>query len=364
MTVQKITRRRFIGSVSAAAAGYAALGLHPVAKAEITGRSGKEIVSIVRIKDGNIPRAVEEAIDLLGGIKKVTHGKDRIILKPNLVIESPDCTTKLPVIKTLARLMKDAGKEVIIGEGSAAAYNFNVRDNEIFRTKNKEILDDMQQYVFDTLGYSDMAKSLHVPLINLHTGDMAEVALKNGFIDQSVRIHKSLTEVDLVCSVPIMKTHTLATVTLAMKNLIGLYPGSEYYTVRSWLHDRAAESGSPGVAYEVLDINRAVNTGLSVIDASTAMEGDGPTSGTLVDMGLIIAGTSPLATDMVGSSLMGFELNEIPALLLAHQSGMLPMVMDDIEIRGQHIDACKRNFARPTIYQWTDISSVFGAREI
>jgi uncharacterized protein (DUF362 family) len=43
-----------------------------------------------------------------------------------------------------------------------------------------------------------------------------------------------------------------------------------------------------------------------VIDATTAMEGNGPFGGQLVDMGLIIAGTSPLATDMVGSAIMGF----------------------------------------------------------
>lgn len=42
-------------------------------------------------------------------------------------------------------------------------------------------------------------------------------------------------------------------------------------------------------------------------------------------MGLIIAGTSPLATDMVGASLMGFELNEIPAITLSHKTGMLPV---------------------------------------
>ena len=58
------------------------------------------------------------------------------------------------------------------------------------------------------------------------------------------------------------------------------------------------------------------------------MEGNGPSDGTLVDMGLIIAGTSPLATDMVGTLLMGFDLDEIPAISLAHQTGMLPVSMD------------------------------------
>ncbi|MFH0843726.1 MAG: DUF362 domain-containing protein [Bacteroidota bacterium] len=360
----KISRRRFISTASAVAIGSATVGLNPVDGWSLTGKSKKEIVSIVRIKDGNIAKAVEEAIDLLGGIRTMTNGKNRIMLKPNLVTASIDCTTKVVVVRTLAQLMRKAGKEVIIGEGSAAAASFNVINGELFRTRKREILDGMQQNVFDTLGYSEMARALNIPLINLHSGDIVNVPLKNGLAAKSVKIHKSLTEIDLLCSVPMMKTHVLATVTLAMKNLIGLYPGTEYYAVRSWLHDRAAEAGSPGVAYEVIDMNSAVKTGLSVIDASSAMEGDGPSDGSLVDMGLIIAGTSPLATDMVGASIMGFELNEIPAIVLAHKTGMLPTSLDNIEIRGLSIDQSKRKFVRPNIYKWTDVSSSFGAKEL
>jgi len=363
MRRNRISRRKFVSTATLAALGSSAFGLNLYDRNNYI-KSEKDIVSIVRVKDGNISRAVEEAIDLLGGIRTVTRGKNRIMLKPNLVTSSTDCTTKVIVVGTLARLMKDAGKEVIIGEGSAAAANFNVINNEVFRTKKRDILDGMQQNVFDILGYSEMAKSLNIPLVNLHSGDIVEVPLKNGFAAKSVKIHKSLTDIDLLCSVPMMKTHTLATVTLAMKNLIGLYPGTEYYSVRSWLHDRAAEAGSPGIAYEVLDINNAVKTGLSVIDASTAMEGDGPSGGSLVDMGLIIAATSPLAADMAGASLMGFESAEIPSILLAHKTGMLPVSLDDIEIRGLSIDKCKRKFVRPNIYKWTDASFSFGAREL
>jgi uncharacterized protein (DUF362 family) len=360
----KISRRKFICTVSTATVGSATFGVNLVFGNSLIERSGKEIVSIVRIKDGNIAKAVDEAIDLLGGIKEVTRGKNRIMLKPNLVADSPFCTTKPIVVKTLAQLMQKAGKEVMTGEGSAAASKFNVINNETFRTRKREILDDMQQHVFNTLGYSEMAKSLNMPLINLHSGEIVEVPLKNGFAAKSVKIHKSLTEVDLLCSVPMMKTHSLATVTLAMKNLIGLYPGTEYYSVRSWLHDRAAEAGSPGIAYEIIDMNNAVRTGLSVIDASTAMEGNGPMDGTLVDMGLIIAGTSPLATDMVGASLMGFELNEIPAIVLAHKTGIFPPALNDIEIRGLRIEQCERQFVKPDVLKWTDINKFWGVKEL
>jgi uncharacterized protein (DUF362 family) len=359
-----ISRRKFVCSATIATAGSAILGLNSIYGSIGSQGSRKDVVSIVDVKNGNIPGAVEEAIDLLGGIESVTKGIDSVLLKPNLVAPDKRCTTKPEVVKTIAKLLKTSGKEVMIGEASAAAESFNVIGNETYRTRKKEILDRMQKHVFDTLGYTEMAKSLNIPLINLHSGDIIEVALNDGFAAKSVRIHKILSEVDLVCSVPMMKTHTLATVTLAMKNLIGLYPGTEYYSVRSWLHDRAAERGSTGVAFEVLDMNRAVKTGFSVIDASNAMEGNGPFDGTLVDMGLIIAGTSPLAADMIGATLMGFEINEIPVLSLAHKSGMKPATLDDIEIRGLSIGQTRRNFVKPHVSKWTDINKFWGIKEL
>ncbi len=363
MKKSKISRRKFIGTASALAVGSSVLGLKPVIGGSAVG-GPLEIASIIRIQNGNVPKAVEEAIDLLGGVRSVTRGKSRIMLKPNLVADSASCTTKLSVVKTLAQLLKKAGKEVTIGEGSAAASSFNFINNENYRTRKQEILDKMQQHVFDVLGYTEMAGSLNVPLINLHSGDIVEVALKNGLAAKSVKIHKSLTETDLLVSVPMMKTHVLATVTLAQKNLIGLYPGTVYYSVRSWLHDKAFETGSEGVAYEVIDMNNAVRTGLSVIDASTAMEGNGPSDGILVDMGLIIAATSPLTADMVGATLMGFDPDEIPAIVLAHKTGKLPLKLEDIDVRGLKPEQCKRRFVRPTLYKWTDINKVWGVKEL
>jgi len=360
----KISRRRFIGTASAAALGSAAFGLNFDHEESPTGSSKKDIVSIVRIKDGNIARAVEEAVDLSGGIKAVTRGKNKIMLKPNLTGDSPAITTNLIVVKTLAGLLQKAGKEVMIGEGSAAASSFNLIDNVIYRTRKQEILEGLQKHVFDTLGYTEMAQSLNIPLINLHCGEIVEVPLKNGLVAKSVKIHRSLTEIDMLCSVPMMKTHVLGIVTLAMKNLIGLYPGTEYYAVRSWLHDRAAEAGSQGVAYEVIDMNNAVKTGFSVIDASTAMEGNGPSDGTLLDMGLIVAGSSPLATDMIGATLMGIDFNEVPAIVLAHKMGMQPDSLDKIEIRGLKIDQCKRQFVKPEIMKWTAINKFWGVKEL
>ena len=178
MKKNNISRRRFIGSAATLAIGSATFGMNLSDGRSMNTPAKKNIVSIVRVKNGNIARAVEEAIDLLGGVKSVTSGQDRILLKPNLVAPDKKFTTKPEVVKAVAQLLQIAGKEVMIGEGSAAAESFNSFGNEQFVTKKRQILDGMQKYVFDTLGYTEMAESLNIPLINLHSGDIVEVPLR------------------------------------------------------------------------------------------------------------------------------------------------------------------------------------------
>ena len=96
-----------------------------------------------------------------------------------------------------------------------------------------------------------------------------------------------------------------------------------------------------------------------VVDASMAMQGQGPSvsrGGQLVKMDLIIAGTNPLATDMVAAAIMGFHPEEISTFVWAWNAGMRPSSLNDIEIRGERIQDVRRNFLRPTVYPWAVIS--------
>ena len=81
-------------------------------------------------------------------------------------------------------------------------------------------------------------------------------------------------------------------------------------------------------------------------------------------MGVIVAGTNPLATDMVAAKIMGFESGEIPTFEWAIKSGMAPTKIADIEIRGEKIESVQRKFVRPNVVPWSDISSLWGVQEI
>ena len=348
-------RRNFLKTTLAGSIAFLA-GVYPF--------TNPSIVSVVRIRNNEIKCAIESAIRLIGGVNEIMNGKSKIMLKPNLVSPYIRCTTKPEIIKALAEIFISAGKEVSIGEGSAVVNGFNFKNGVQYRTKNEDILNRMQQYVFDQLGYTKLAHDLQISLINLHSGDLVDVAIKDGLMFDKITVHKSIAETDLLCSVPMMKTHVLATVTLGMKNLIGVYPGTKYYSVHSFLHDHAADAGSPGIAYEIIDMVRASKMGLTVIDASTAMEGNGPSEGELIKMNLIIAGTNPLAVDIVASKIMGFEVEEIPTFEWAVKSGMKPASINEIEVRGESISNVCRKFKRPEIVPWKTINKFWGVEEI
>jgi uncharacterized protein (DUF362 family) len=324
----------------------------------------RPVVSIVRVKNDKVGLAVEEAIDLLGGMKRVAKGKHTVMLKPNLVSSEVSMTTKPEVVRTLAQLLKRAGKEVSIGEGSAAAPKFNMVGMQVCRTRRRDLLDPMQQYVFDRLGYTELAKTLRVPLVNLHSGELVDVRVPGAFVFDKLTLHRSLAEVDLLCSVPMMKTHQLATVTLGMKNLVGTFPGTVYQSVRGHMHDLTSKVEPSGTAAAIVDMVRANKLGLVVIDGSTAMEGNGPSMGKLVKMDLIVAGTNPLATDMVAAAAMGFEPREVPTFAWANKAGMTPASLDQIEIRGEPLDRARRAFLKPQLHTWDAIRRSWGAQEI
>jgi uncharacterized protein (DUF362 family) len=148
-----------------------------------------------------------------------------------------------------------------------------------------------------------------------------------------------------------------------MKNLIGVYPGQVYGTVRSAVHNEASKIEESGTASAIVDMVQVNKLGLVVIDASMAMQGQGPSvsqGGQLVRMDLIIAGTNPLATDMAAAYIMGFQPEEISTFSFAWKAGMTPKSIGEIEIRGTQLNSVKKSFNRPRIYPWGALKDWWG----
>ncbi len=95
----------------------------------------------------------------------------------------------------------------------------------------------------------------------------------------------SLKRADLIVSLPKLKTHHWAGVTLSLKNLFGVMPGIVYGWPKNVLH-------YAGIGQSILDIAAAVRPHLAIVDGIVGMEGDGPIMGTPRRLGVLVMGTN------------------------------------------------------------------------
>jgi uncharacterized protein (DUF362 family) len=94
----------------------------------------------------------------------------------------------------------------------------------------------------------------------------------------------------------------------------------------------------------VLDINRALTYAdragifrdspqrrrFVVVDGVVAGEGAGPLDPDPVEAGLVLAGANPVAVDVVGTEMMGFDHARVPTLVNALRSHALPLAESDV----------------------------------
>ena len=113
---------------------------------------------------------------------------------------------------------------------------------------------------------------------------------------------------------PKLKTHHWAGMTCSMKNLFGVVPGAVYGWPKNLLHMR-------GIHESILDLTATVRPSLAIVDAITAMEGDGPIMGKPRALGFIAMGTDPVAVDATCARIIGLAPEKIG--YLQHGRGFL-----------------------------------------
>ena len=136
-------------------------------------------------------------------------------------------------------------------------------------------------------------------------------------------------EADIFISLPKFKTHGLTVMTGAIKNSYGILPGAQ----KAKLHKAA---GNPERFHELLvEVFRLRVPDLFVMDAVVGMEGNGPASPDLRDIGLILASDNAVALDAVVATMMGCDPARLRFLQKAKEAGLGDFDLDSIEIIGE-----------------------------
>jgi len=145
----------------------------------------------------------------------------------------------------------------------------------------------------------------------------------------TVSISRAVLEADIIISLPKFKTHGLTVITGAIKNSYGILPGAQ----KARLHKAA---GSMERFHEmVVDVFRLRVPDLFLMDAVVGMEGNGPASPDLREIGLILASDNGVALDAVMAKMVGCEPGRLRFLQKAKQAGLGDYDLRTIEIIGE-----------------------------
>lgn len=145
----------------------------------------------------------------------------------------------------------------------------------------------------------------------------------------AVSISRIVLETDVIISLPKFKTHGLTVITGAIKNSYGFLPGAQ----KAQLHKAA---GSPHRFHEaVVDVFRLRVPDFILVDAVIGMEGNGPASPDLRDIGLILASDNAVALDAVIAAMMGCNPGRLRFLQRAKELGLGDYDLNAIDIVGE-----------------------------
>jgi len=270
-------------------------------------------VAIVKGED-----AVDATLRALGAIRleaeRVLSGDRPVLIKPNYVNSkhpSTGITTDSRVIEGIVKFLKEEKiNAIVIGEGSGFADTF-----EAFRVA----------------GVDKVAERWNVRLVDLNKDEFIEVAPPNPLSLRKVRVAKTALE-SIIISVPKLKLHRIAGVTLSLKNMMGALAS------KGSMH-----TGS--LSENIVDLASILRPSISVVDGMIAGEGH-ETSGNPVKMNLVIAGIDPVAVDAVGAGVMGISPTDVKHLVLAEKQGLGTCNLEKIAVLGEPIDKVRRRFSR------------------
>jgi uncharacterized protein (DUF362 family) len=264
---------------------------------------------------------VREALTQIGAIHAV-NTDDSIVLKPNYVEpHSPETgtTTDPRLIEAVIDwLQTEVGtKDITVAES----------------TWDKRRTDRC----FEMVGLPELTRRRGVKLLNLYDDEHVEVDIPNALSLTHILLSRTVLEADCLISLPKLKCHSMAYVTLGIKNLMGaVFPD------KALMHRDLDE--------RLRDLATVLRARLTVIDGLIGSERH-ETSGSPVQSDVIIAGADPVATDAVGALAMGIDPTRIEHLRLCAEAGLGEYEPGKIEILGAPLSTVQRSYARPGGYR-------------
>jgi len=279
--------------------------LATVAATQPTDTAGTYL-AVVRGQAPGPAELTRRAIAAVGGIERYVKPGADVIVKPNIcnAYHGPEyaSTTNPEVVASIVSLCLGAGA----GGVRVMDFPFGGTAQNAYQTSG------IAQAVEAAGGQMELMNSL-----KYQTVEIPDAQALN-----KTEIYADILNADVIINVPIAKHHSMATLTLGLKNLMGVVLD------RGALHAR-------GLPQSIVDLATVVRPQLTVIDATRILVANGPTGGDLDDvqqMDTIIASADVVAADAYAATLFGKTGADIAYITMANERGLGTMDLGSIRI--------------------------------
>ncbi|MBQ6363196.1 MAG: DUF362 domain-containing protein [Lachnospiraceae bacterium] len=266
--------------------------------------------------------SLRRLLDPIDALDFVREGMT-VAVKVNLItMMAPEkaATTHPALVGELCRMLCARGAAVIIGDSPGGTFN-----------------EGHLRSVYRACGLEEMVQRLREEGLPVCLNDdftSREAVFMEAASLKTFEYTAWLDRADAIIDFAKLKTHAMMAMTCSVKNLFGTIPG----TGKPECHMRFPDTQS--FADLMIDLNEFFTPVLNIVDGVDAMEGNGPTAGTVRHMGILLASRSPYNLDMACAGLIGLDRSSVPTLEQAYRRGLGPAGTADLTILGKN--ACEK----------------------
>jgi len=260
---------------------------------------------LVAVMNGEPEVMFDKAIESLGGMKTFVKAGQKVVIKPNIGWDvSPERggNTNPKLIKRII--------EHCVNAGAKDVYVF---DNTC----------DEWSKCYKTSGIEEAAKAAGAKVVPGHSESYyREVTISKGISLKKARVHELILDSDVFINVPVLKHHSSAELSMAMKNLMGVVWDRMYWH-RHNLHQCIADFAS----FRKPDLN--------VIDAYRVMMKNGPRGVSVSDVITYktqILSADIVAADAAAAKVFGSDPSDISYIVKASELGVGTIDLDSLRI--------------------------------
>lgn len=265
----------------------------------------------VRSTKGGVRNAVEQVFDGCG-IDGSFAARDAFI-KVNGIDFKAMCFTDPEVLEATLAVLRDLGAGRIRVMENCTQGNFT-------------------RLVFKETGYGAICKKFGVKPLFLDEGKPRKVMLEK--MGYEVGVNSQLSpliddpESALYINIPKLKTHSMSTVTLGIKNQFGMIDQADRIRDHNYL-----------LHTKFVDILKIFRPTMTMVDGIHAVyNGHYPAAAHLAQsiekMDILLGGRDTVAVDTVGSRILGYDISEVEHVKLAAEAGLGCGDMSKIKIDG------------------------------